>query len=115
MKIQKFYLYKPLTTLDHFSQLKNYINQKVWLSKLCDLNDPFEGNFIYQPSATPSQILNDQGLFEQRLSLFRIQRPELTQEVYRMELLSLPSDTPCDSPYFCDDFFKDFGAICFNS
>jgi hypothetical protein len=43
-----FYQYKPLNNADHLKWLENYLGQKVWFTRACKLNDPFEGICRYQ-------------------------------------------------------------------
>lgn len=48
MKKIYFYHYKPLKCLEHLTWLQNYINQKIWFTRLDSFNDKFEGRFVYK-------------------------------------------------------------------
>lgn len=55
----KFYHYKRLKNLEHLYQLGNYLQEKVWFSPVNELNDPFEGEFVYKPSETRIKELSN--------------------------------------------------------
>ena len=94
--------------------LKNYINQKIWLTKLDEFNDPFEGHFHFK-HATAQEILNHKILFDHYYNLLKPQNPHLTQEDLRSELLKPEADTLLGATRYENNIFSNYGAICFSS
>lgn len=108
------YLYKPLLTLDHFSQLKNYMDQKVWFSPLEKFNDPFEAQF-YLKHATPNEILANKATFDRYYCHVRCMDPRVTEEDFRKELIKPEASEMIRKMRLVEDYFKSHGAICLTS
>jgi hypothetical protein len=108
MKIT-LYLYKPLETLDHFSQLRSYMDQKVWFTRLDQFNDPFEAHFIYQ-NARVEEILEYDYLFNRYCRELNYSSAEL-----KMTLSSPGASEQLGKRKADSELFKNHGAICFTS
>ncbi len=105
------YHYKPLLTLDHFLQLKNYMDQKVWFTRLDEFNDPFEGQFNFK-MAGQKEILDNTPTFEKYFCECKKFFPSLTKEEFRIDLQKPEAFEMLGGIKSDPDFFKAHGAIC---
>ena len=111
MNVKKLYLYKPFSCLDHLTQLQNYINQKVWFTRLSNFNDPFEGEFHYRP-AGPEEILKNDSLFQKYYSIIKQKNPEITAEEFKKQLASDEAVKIIGQLQLITNFLDSHGAIC---
>lgn len=109
--IKKLFSYKPFNQLEHLTQLKNYMNQKVWFTRLGDFNDPFEGRLQFK-MADPEQILKNDKLLNKYYELFKSEYPDLTIEYFKDELRKPDAKNYIGKIVKQNDRFLDHGAIC---
>lgn len=81
MKENKLYLYhyRPLKNLEHLSQLQNYLEDKIWFTRVNELNDPFEGCAIFE-RLLPKEILGSEHEFEEYFQFQKSIYPNITRE-----------------------------------
>jgi hypothetical protein len=106
----ELYHYKPLSTKEHFLQLKNYMNQKVWFTQLAKFNDPFEAQFAFK-HASSIEILNNKPTFDKHFVCLKLRDPELTEEGLK-QWLTTNQASEKNAQTSLDKIFKSFGAIC---
>lgn len=116
--IFKLYHYKSLDSFEHFNYLKNYIEQKVWMTPLNNFNDPFEGNFKLT-SFSPQDILYNPQLKQHYFEIFK-KEPEYANltEAEFVDLLSNPNllnELIKNNQTLVESLFSQHGAICFTS
>jgi Protein of unknown function (DUF2971) len=111
MNVKKLYLYKPFSSLDHLTQLQNYINQKVWFTRLSNFNDPFEGQFHYR-QASPTEILKNDNLLQKQYSKNKLKNPETTEKEFKNKLASKEDEQIVIQLQLVTDIFDSHGAIC---
>lgn len=113
MKNQRktLYIYKPLKTLAHFDQLANYMNQKMWFTKLSEFNDPFEAHFFMQ-RATYNEILDNNEAYKFYFDDFKKNNPLGTEVDFKLSLEG-EYNFKCGKVTPIDSWFSDHGAICF--
>lgn len=108
MKIT-LYHYKPLETLNHFSQLRNYMDQKIWFTRLDQFNDPFESHFIYQYASLEEHLSCDY------LASRYCRDLNQDSEEWRIALSSPEASKVFGKKKISTELFKNHGAICFTS
>jgi|GEM_PF-4225430 len=84
---KRFYHYKPLQCLEHLNWLQNYLNQKIWFTRVDNFNDKFEG-IVIEKRATGKEIVESPQLFDSYYSHLHKLNPALTPEELKEELLS---------------------------
>lgn len=107
-----FYHYKPLKCLEHLIWLQNYLNQKIWFTRLDSFNDKFEGRFIYEP-ANAYEILNSPELFDRYYCHLKESNPDLTREEFKKDLSSPDAEKLIGNPYIVNNYLQSHGALCF--
>lgn len=86
--ILKFYKYQPLSDDKHFTYLKNYLDQKVWLTPLGQFNDPFEGRCSLVRYSLQF-ILDNPNIYNRLLKEYRLNdMPELSEDEFKSFLTS---------------------------
>lgn len=110
----KLYHYKPLSTLENFSHLMNYMNQKIWLTRLAEFNDPFEAQFDFK-YATAQEILASPSRFHKYYDIIKKANPAMTKEELENELKKPEADNKLGVTRRERNFFNSFGAICLTS
>lgn len=103
------YHYKPLKNLENITNLKNYLNQKIWFTRLDKFNDPFEGTLYYKP-ATPKDVLMSPELFENYYMALNKLSPSLTRDDFRGQLEKEEDEAIGDS--FLTNYNQTHGALC---
>ncbi len=106
-----FYHYKPLKCLDHLIWLQNYLNRKIWLTRLDSFNDKFEGRFIYEP-VSADEILNSPELFDRYYCYLKESDPGLTKEAFIKKLRTPDAEKLIGKPYIVDNYLQSHGALC---
>ena len=102
----KLYHYKRLENLEHFTWLINYMNQKVWFTKLCDFNDPFEAHFIFQ-HASAEEVMGNEYLLKRYCEGCNLSSEELIQCLNSSEAKQKLGKREVST-----ELFKNHGAIC---
>lgn len=103
-----FYQYKPLKSRKHFKYLKNYLKQKIWFTRLDELNDPFEALFNHKP-ATIEEILESPQIFERYCHDLKLSPEDLRTT------LELPDASRKLGNSRRSDWFRSHGVLCLTS
>ena len=84
-----FFKYKQLSTIEELiSLVEYYFAQKIWMPPLSSLNDPFEGQFKFEPPG-PEKVKKDKKLFDFFYDFFKENSDdELTEEEFKKMLIS---------------------------
>lgn len=98
----KLYMYKPMKTSKNLEHLKNYIQQKVHLSKTSDFNDPFEGKFQFNINYS-----KDSEFIKWAWEDYKAKNPCVSEEDFKGF-----HQTLINNPLIDKDLFKNHGAIC---
>lgn len=106
-----FYHYKPLKCLNHLIWLKNYLNRKIWFTRLDNFNDKFEARFVYEP-VSADEILNSPELFDRYYCYVKVSNPGLTKEAFRKKLSTPEAEKLIGKSYIIDNYLQSHGALC---
>ena len=108
------YHYKPLSSLEHFSHLQNFVNKKIWFTRLDEFNDPFEGDFDFK-YATGQEILDHSLILNDLFNHLKLLDPELKNSEITDALKSHEAAQLLGTKESIRDFFKAHGAFCLTS
>lgn len=107
MEDYKLKLYKYC---DNFGYLKNYCDHKVWLHRICELNDPFEGRYICN-HPKPSIVLKDPELYAHYYKIMNNEENGLSESEFKKFLNSPKVAQELDKRKFDNDQFKNYGIL----
>jgi len=108
------YHYKPLSTLEHFTHLKNFMRQKIWLTPVGEFNDPFEAQFDFK-YATVQEIRTNKALFNKYYNIVKTANPQISENEFRNGLNKPEAEKMLGKVRYEKGFFHSFGAICLTS
>lgn len=80
----KLYSYKSFSSLEDLLYMYNYIEQKIWFTRLDELNDPFEA-CANEKYLSPQEIRNDNVFLNQYAKDLNVNKKPLAKMLERPE------------------------------